>query len=136
MSGEPSLMSSVAKSDSDFGGDVVFESGGDGSVDDFSVPGDTILIDLNGYVVVWALIDDIWVVGSVDFVGSVAEEVREGLVGGGAIMARGWVRVVEGTEWFLTRPDSILGFTGEHGRRAEIFEGDGAWAVGMVIDDG
>ena len=74
MSGEPSLMGSVAKSDSDFGGDVAFESGGDGFVDDFSVPGDAILIGLNGYVVVWALIDDIGVVGSVEFVGSVAEE--------------------------------------------------------------
>ena len=114
----------------------MFEPSGDRSVDDFGISSDAILVGLDGYVVVWALVDDLGVVGAVEFVRGMAEEVRDGLGIRGAIVARGWTRVVEGTEWTLTRSGSILGFAGDHGGGAEISEGDGAWAVGMVIKDG
>lgn len=136
MSGKPSLMGAVAEPDGDFGGYIVFESGGDGSVDDFGIPGDSVLVGLDGYVIEWALVDDHCVVGAVDLVGSVAEEVRKGVGLSGATVTRGTSRIVQSAEGLLTWSDSIRGFTCEHRGGAEVLEGDGAWAVGMVVENG
>ena len=71
---EPSLVRSLAEANREFGGNVIFYGGGDGSVQDFGVSSYAVLVGLIWDVIEWTLVDDVGIIGAVEFMWGVVEE--------------------------------------------------------------